>query len=126
MVSERICVNGNLQRAGEDYDPGELFAPVARFTSLRVLVSLAAANGWKLRQFDIETAFLYADLDEEVYVRPPRRFEEHDEDGEELVWKLHKSLYGLRQAPRNWYLTFTTWLLEYGFSRSLRDPCVFV
>jgi hypothetical protein len=122
----RICVNGNLQRAGEDYDPGELFAPVARFTSLRVLVSLAAANGWKLRQFDIETAFLYADLDEEVYVRPPRRFEEHDEDGEELVWKLHKSLYGLRQAPRNWYLTFTTWLLEYGFSRSLRDPCVFV
>ena len=57
----RICVQGNLQRAGEDYDPGELFAPVARFTSLRVLVSLAAANGWKLRQFDIETAFLYAD-----------------------------------------------------------------
>ena len=122
----RICVNGNLQRAGEDYDPGELFAPVARFTSLRVLVSLAAANGWKLRQFDIETAFLYADLDEEVYVRPPRRFEEYDEDGEELVWKLHKSLYGLRQAPRNWYLTFTTWLLEYGFNKSLRDPCVYV
>ena len=98
----RICVNGNRQRAGVDYDPGELFAPVAKFTSFRVLVALAAANGWTLRQFDVETAFLYADLEEEVYVRPPKGFEEYDEEGNALVWLLHKSLYGLRQAPRNW------------------------
>ena len=73
-----------------DYDPGELFAPVAKFTSFRVLVALAAANGWTLRQFDVETAFLYADLEEEVYVRPPKGFEEYDEEGNALVWLLHK------------------------------------
>ena len=122
----RICVNGNRQRAGEDYDPGELFAPVARFTSFRVLVALAAANGWRLNQFDIETAFLYADLDEDIYVKPPVGFEECDMDGARLVWRLHKSLYGLRQAPRNWYDTFTAFLKEYGFKQSKRDPCVFV
>ena len=122
----RICVNGRRQQAGRDYDPGELFAPVAKFTSLRVLVALAAANGWSLRQFDISTAFLYADLDEEIYVRPPSGFEEYSENGEVLVWKLHKSLYGLKQAPKNWYLTLSAFLVEYGFTKSARDPCVFV
>ena len=123
----RICVNGNRQRAGVDYDPGELFAPVAKFTSFRVLVALAAANGWTLRQFDVETAFLYADLEEEVYVRPPKGFEEYDEEGNALVWLLHKSLYGLRQAPRNWREVFKRFLVEeQGLRQTQRDPCVYV
>lgn len=124
----RAVVHGNRQKAGRDYDPGELFAPVARFTSLRVLVALAAGNGWRLRQFDVETAFLYADLDEEIYVRPPKEFPEYASDGsgERVVWRLHKSLYGLRQAPRNWFTTFAKFLVDYGFKKSLRDPCVFV
>jgi hypothetical protein len=124
----RLVVHGNRQKAGRDYDPGDLFAPVARFTSLRVLVAMAAGNGWRLRQFDVETAFLYADLDEEIYVRPPREFPEYvnGTGGERVVWKLHKSLYGLRQAPRNWFKTFVGFLVDYGFKKSLRDPCVFV
>ena len=122
----RICVNGRRQQAGRDYDPGELFAPVAKFTSLRTLVALAAANGWELRQFDVSTAFLYADLDEDIYVRPPKGFEEYDEHGEALVWHLHKSLYGLKQAPKNWYLKLSGFLVAYGFVKSARDPCVFV
>ena len=124
----RSVVHGNRQKAGRDYDPNDLFAPVARFTSLRVLVALAAGNGWRLRQFDVETAFLYADLDEEIYVRPPKEFPEYvnGSGGERVVWKLHKSLYGLRQAPRNWFTTFATFLIDYGFKKSLRDPCVFV
>jgi hypothetical protein len=121
----RVCVNGAAQRPGWDVKEDELFAPVAKFTSLRTLVSLAAANEWELRQFDVETAFLYAPLEEEVFVRPPAGLEEYDENGEPLVWLLKKSLYGLRQAPRNWYNEFARFLLDYGFEKNPHDPCAF-
>ena len=121
----RVVVNGAAQKSGRDFAEGELYAPVAKFTSFRTLVSLAVANEWELRQFDVETAFLYAPLGEEIYVSPPAGFEEYDEEGCELVWKLKKSLYGLRQSPRNWYQEFSGFLLDYGFEKSPHDPCVF-
>ena len=122
----RVCVNGAAQRAAKgDFTEGELFAPTAKFTSLRTMIALAAANGWELRQFDVETAFLYAPLEEEIYVSPPAGFEEYDGEGRELVWKLKKSLYGLRQSPRNWYQEFSGFLTAYGVSKNPHDPCVY-
>ena len=117
-----VCL-GNRQVAGRDY--GETYAPVARFTTIRMLCSIAAAKGWELRQFDVETAFLYAPLEEEnLYVVPPDDFRVGS-DGQAVLWHLKKSLYGLKQAPKNWYGTFTTFLVdECGFTKSEHDPCL--
>ena len=117
-----VCL-GNRQVAGRDY--GETYAPVARFTTIRLLCSIAAAKGWELRQFDVETAFLYAPLEEEnLYVVPPDDFRVGS-DGQAVLWHLKKSLYGLKQAPKNWYGTFTAFLVdECGFTKSEHDPCL--
>ena len=117
-----VCL-GNRQLPGRDYS--ETYAPVARFTTIRLLCSIAAAQGWELRQFDVETAFLYAPLEEEnLYVRPPEDFRVGS-DGQEVLWHLKKSLYGLKQAPKNWYGTFTSFLVdECGFTKSEHDPCL--
>jgi hypothetical protein len=119
----RVVVKGCAQKSGRDYE--ELFAPVAKFTSLRCMISLAAGNDWDLRQFDIETAFLYAPLEEELYMKQPAGFEKCGPDGKPLIWRLKKSLYGLKQAPRNWYKEFSSFLQSYGFQKSAYDPCVF-
>ena len=73
-------------------------------------------------EFDVETAFLYAPLEEEIYVSQPAGFVEYDGEGRELVWTLKKSLYGLRQAPRNWYQEFSGFLTAYGVSMNPHDP----
>jgi hypothetical protein len=120
----RLVVKGYSQQYGVNYT--DSFAPVAKFTTLRTILSLAAQNRWKLRQFDVATAFLYAPLEEEIYMHFPAGEEEYSATGELLVVKLLKSLYGLKQAPRNWFIHFTTFLKDYGFTQSTRDPCLFL
>lgn len=120
----RLVVKGYAQKHGEDFY--DVFAPVARFPSLRILLALAAANDWQLRQFDVTTAFLYAPLQEEIYMQQPPGYERAGPNGEAMVCKLKKSLYGLKQAPRNWYQHFSEFLVEYGFKKSEHDPCVFL
>lgn len=115
----RIVARGYSQREGIDYK--ELFAPVVRMDSIRLLFALAAQLQLKFVQFDIATAFLYGELDEDLYLTPPKGLEV--EQG--YTCKLHKSLYGLRQAPRCWNSKLTQILEQHGLVRSKCDPCVY-
>ena len=93
----RLVARGFSQRPGIDYF--ETFAPVAKFTTLRILLMLAASADWEIHQMDVKTAFLYGDLEEVIYMELPEGI---GIDNKDFVCKLQKSLYGLKQAPRVW------------------------
>lgn len=88
----RLVAKGYVQQYGVDYD--EVFAPVARIETIRLLISLAASQGWEIHHLDVKTAFLHGDLKETVYVMQPEGFEEEGSEGK--VYKLNKALYGLK------------------------------
>ena len=92
----RLVVKGYSQRQGIDYD--EVFAPVARLDTVRLLIALAAHEGWEVHHMDVKSAFLNGDLNEEVYVEQPLGFVKRG--NEHKVLRLKKALYGLYQAPR--------------------------
>jgi hypothetical protein len=114
----RFVARGFSQKEGEDYD--ETFSPVARYTSIRAIISLATSMGWNLHQMDVKTTFLNEAIEEEVYIEQPQGFEVHSRDNH--VCKLKKSLYGLKQAPRAWYARIENYLTRLGFSKSHADP----
>lgn len=119
----RVVAQGFSQEPGKDY--GETFAPVAEKTSVRTLAAVAAEEDWELDNMDVDTAFLNADIQEEIYIRQPPGFEQYGPNGEELVCKLKKSIYGLKQASRNWNHTIDQWLRGYGLKATKADPCVY-
>jgi hypothetical protein len=92
----RFVAQGFSQRPGIDY--GDTFAPVARAESLRLIAALVALLGWEFENMDVITAFLNAGIIEEIYIRQPEGFEQRGPNGEELVCRLNKSIYGLKQA----------------------------
>lgn len=92
----RLVAKGYVQHAGMDFD--EVFTPVARLESVRFLLAIAAHHGWTVHHLDIKSAFLNGDLVEEVYVEQSPGFSIRGK--ERKVYRLHKALYGLRQAPR--------------------------
>ncbi|KAM2503789.1 hypothetical protein PS1_037777 [Malus domestica] len=92
----RLMANGYSQRVGIDYD--EVFAPVARLETIRLLISLAAQNKWKIQQMDVKSVFLNGVLEEEVYIQQSTGYE--IKGHEDKVMKLKKVIYGLKQAPR--------------------------
>jgi hypothetical protein len=92
----RLVAKGTAQKAGIDYD--EVYAPVARLDSVRLLLALAAQEGSHVHHLDVKSAFLNGDLQEEVYVTQPLGFESQGQ--EHKVLRLNKALYGLKQAPR--------------------------
>jgi hypothetical protein len=108
---------GFSQKEGIDYE--ETFAPVARYTSIRVIISLASVLGWKLHQMDVKTTFLNGQVEEEVYIEQPEGFVVHEKESH--VCKLRKALYGLKQAPRAWYARIDGYLQSLGFSKSIVD-----
>ncbi len=116
----RLVVRGFTQEHGIDYS--QTFSPVVSYTSIRTIMAIAAVEKLKLAQFDVQTAFLYGDLDEEIYMRQPVGYE----DGTKKVCLLKKSLYGLKQASRNWNKKFTDFLKAYNLKVSTADPCVFI
>ena len=98
-IKQDLLLMAFSQEEGIDYE--ETFAPVARNTSIRTIVALAAKMKWKLHQMDVKTAFLNGIIEEEVYIEQPQGFEV--EDRRSHVCRLKKALYGLKQAPRAWY-----------------------
>lgn len=100
------------------------FPPVLKHNSIRVLMAVAARKDWELEQLDVKTAFLNGDLEETIYMAQPQGFEVPG--SEQKVCLLKKSLYGLKQSSRQWYLKFGETLSRLGFCRSLYDSCVFV
>lgn len=109
----RIVAKGYIQQPGIDYD--EVFAPVARMESVRMLLAVAAQRGWLVHHMDVKSAFLNGDLKEEVYVRQPPGFVAAGHEGK--VLRLKKALYGLKQAPRAWNAKLDNTLRELGFTR---------
>lgn len=115
----RITPKGFKQKYGVDYF--EVFANTGKYKSLRVLLSIAAREDLELRQLDVPQAFTQAPLEEDVYMDMPEGFEV---DG--MVCRLKKSLYGLKQSPRNWYLLASSFItVELKFHATASDPCVF-
>lgn len=94
-LKARLVARGDKQVAGKDYNV--TFSPVAKFASVRILIALATSKKWKLHQLDINNAFLHGYLDKEIYLRIPDGF---GSIGEGKVFKLIKSIYGLRQSSR--------------------------
>eukprot|EP00873_Tetraselmis_striata_P010320 jgi/Tetstr1/430584/TSEL_020381.t1 len=120
----RLVVQGCRQRHGIDY--AESFAPTVKFTTIRVLFAIAVQYGWNIHQVDVDTAFLYAPVEEEIYMRPPPGYEQYDARGRPMVLRLLKSLYGLKQSPRNWHNTLHKFLVCYGFQQLKSDPGAYV
>nr|GEZ88438.1 putative ribonuclease H-like domain-containing protein [Tanacetum cinerariifolium] len=104
----RLFAQGHTQEKGIDYE--EVFSPVARIEAIRLLLAYASFMGFPVYQMDVKSAFLYGTIEEEVYVCKPPGFE--DPENPDKVYKLVKALYGLHQAPRAWYETLATYLLE--------------
>ncbi|GJS47196.1 putative ribonuclease H-like domain-containing protein [Tanacetum coccineum] len=113
---------GHTQEEGIDYD--EVFAPVARIEAIRIFLAYASYMGFTVYQMDVKSAFLYGQIEEEVYVCQPLGFE--DPDHPDKVYKVVKALYGLHQAPRAWYDTLATYLLSNGFQRGQIDQTLFI
>uniref|UniRef100_A0A2N9H5D4 Reverse transcriptase Ty1/copia-type domain-containing protein n=1 Tax=Fagus sylvatica TaxID=28930 RepID=A0A2N9H5D4_FAGSY len=117
----RLVAKRFRQREGIDYF--DTYAPVARITSIRVLIALASIYKLVVHQMDVKTAFLNGDLDEEVYMDQPEGFVLPG--SEKKVCKLVKSLYGLKQAPKQWHEKFDTVILANGFKHNGADKCVY-
>nr|GEX69388.1 hypothetical protein [Tanacetum cinerariifolium] len=118
----RLVEQGHTQEEGIDYE--EVFAPVARIEAIRLFLAYASFMDFMVYQMDVKSAFLYTTIKEEVYVCQPQGFE--DPDHPNKVYKVVKVLYGLRQAPRAWYETLATYLLENGFQRGTIDQTLFI
>lgn len=118
----RLVARGFTQTFDVDYK--ETFAPVAKMNTVRVLLSVAVNKGWSMYQMDVKNAFLHSDLKEEVYMKlPPGHPQSNEPD---LVCKLHKSIYGLKQSPRAWYAKLSSVLTSVGFKSSNADSSLFV
>ncbi|GKB92637.1 putative ribonuclease H-like domain-containing protein [Tanacetum coccineum] len=118
----RLVAQGFRQEEGIDYD--EVFAPVARIEAIRLFLAFASYMGFTVYQMDVKSAFLYGTIEEEVYVHQPPGFV--DPAHPDKVYKVIKALYGLHQAPRAWYETLSSFLLENGFRRGTKDKTLFI
>ncbi|GKA17205.1 putative ribonuclease H-like domain-containing protein, partial [Tanacetum coccineum] len=113
---------GPKQEEGIDYD--EVFAPVARIEAIRLFLAYASYMDFTVYQMDVKSAFLYGTIEEEVYVNQPPSFV--DPEFPNKVYNLEKALHGLHQAPRAWYETLSTYLLENRFRKGTIDKTLFI
>ena len=118
----RLVAKGYAQQHGVDYT--EVFAPVARLDTIRLVIALAAQKGWSIYQLDVKSAFLHGELSEEVFVEQPRGYE--IKGSEQKVYKLKKALYGLKQAPRAWYSRIESYFVKEGFVRCPHEYTLFI
>jgi hypothetical protein len=119
----RWVARGFSQRHDIDYT--EIFAPVIRYSSIRMLLSLANAQGINIYGLDVSNAFARADVDEEIFVEQPHGYEQYDMDGNPFVCRLKKGLYGTKQDARLWNQKFRKFLFSKGWRQLESDPCIY-
>ena len=124
LYKARYVAKGCSQIYGVNYI--ETFSPTARMESLRLLMYVAAQYKLSVHQMDMKGAYLHAPIECEIYVNQPAGYKQLADDGKALVWKLNKSLYGLKQSGRNWHTVFHDFLLTLNFIQSSADACVYV
>ena len=118
----RLVAQGFFQVFGVDYT--DTYSPVAKFVSIRIFLAISVQLGLIIHTMDVDTAFLNADIDEDIWVEIPEGTKlAANDDG---TYKLRKSLYGLKQASRNWNNDINKYLLDNGFTRLEADPCIYV
>jgi hypothetical protein len=117
----RLVAQGYTQVEGLDF--GETYAPIARLEAIRILLAYACAHNIKLYQMDVKNAFLNGYINKEVYVEQPPGFK--DDKKPDHVYKLKKTLYGLKQIPRAWYERLRDFLLSKGFKMGKVDTILF-
>jgi hypothetical protein len=118
----RLVAKGYTQTYGIDYQ--ETFSPVAKLSTVRVLLSLAANLDWPLHQFDVKNAFLHGDLEEEIYMDVPPGYMANSEA--KIVCKLQRTLYDLKQSPKAWFGRLNSAMRKYGFQQSNLDHTLFL
>ena len=118
----RLVARGFSQQYGLDYD--ETFSPVAKLTTVGVLLALVGSKNWNLWQMDVKNAFLHGELDREIYLDQPMGFQSQGHP--EYVCKLRKALYGLKQAPRAWYGKIAEFLTHSGYLVTSADASLFI
>ena len=116
----RLVAKGFKEIPGQDYD--ETFSPVAQYRSLRILLAIAAQYDLDLHQMDVVSAFLNGKVEHEIYIQQPEGFD--DKSGR--VWRLHKAIYGLKQASRCWNAEVHSTLINLGFAQCRGDTCLYV
>ncbi|GAU11414.1 hypothetical protein TSUD_344050 [Trifolium subterraneum] len=117
----RLVAKGYSQKYGIDYV--EVFAPVARWETIRTVLAWTASKGWIVYQLDVKSASLHGELAEDIYVEQPLGY--HKREGNK-VYKLKKALYGLKQAPRAWYSKIEAYFASEGFEKSPVEHTLFV
>ena len=117
----RLVAKGYTQKKGEDFF--DTYSLVARLTTIRVLLALAASHGLLVHQMDVKIAFLNGELEEEIYMDQPDGFVAKGQEG--MVCKLVKSLYSLKQAPKQWNVMFDRTLTSISFVANEADKCVY-
>jgi hypothetical protein len=116
----RLVEKGYSQKEGIDFH--EIFSPVFKSVSIRIVLALIALLDLELEQLDVKIAFLHGDLDEEICMEQPKGFVQNHRN--KFVCMLKKSLYGLRQSPRQWYKKFDSFMVSQNYTRSEYDHCV--
>ena len=117
----RLVAKGFRQTHGIDYD--ETFSPVAMVKSIRILLAIAAHYDYEIWQMDVKTAFLNGRLKEDVYMVQPEGFVNPKKSN--MICKLQRSIYGLKQASRSWNLRFDEAIREFGFIKNEEEACVY-
>ena len=114
-------MKGYAQKEGIDFN--EIFSPMVRLITVKVVLAMCATFDLYLEQLDVKTTFLHGELEEEIYMLQPEGFAETGK--ENLVCRLNKSLYGLKQAPRCWYKRFDSFITSLGYNRLSSDHCAY-
>jgi hypothetical protein len=124
VVKHKACLvaKGYVQRQGVDFE--EVFAPVARLKSVRMLLAIIGHFSWEVHHMNAKSAFLNGVIKETVYVQQPSRFVDPNNTGKAL--RLHKALYGLRQVPRAWNTKLDQSLIKFGFSRCVTEHDMYI
>nr|GEX11530.1 retrotransposon protein, putative, Ty1-copia subclass [Tanacetum cinerariifolium] len=122
IFKARLVAKGFIQTYGVDYE--EIFSPVADIRAIRILIAIAAYYDYEIWQMDVKTAFLNGHLSEQVYMEQPEGFVNPKYPNH--VCKLKRSIYGLKQASRQWNKRFDDEIKKFGFTQNPDEPCVYI